>query len=253
MKLLILGCGTSTGVPIIGCDCGVCTSTEDRNIRTRASLLVRTASGNILIDTSTDLRFQSLKNGLKRIDAVLFTHPHADHIHGIDDLRAFNMTREGPIPCYGSAYTIERIKVMFDYIFDEGAHESWRPKLATTAVDSPFTVSGIDIAPIEIYHGKALILGFRIGKAAYLTDCSSIPPGSIEKLKGLDLLILGALRHKPHPTHMSIDEAVEVSRVIGARRTVLTHLSHAIDYTVENKKLPEGVELAYDSMEIEVE
>jgi phosphoribosyl 1,2-cyclic phosphate phosphodiesterase len=253
MKLLILGCGTSTGVPIIGCDCSVCTSTDPRNNRTRSSALLKTPAGFILIDTSTDLRAQSLRNGLKRIDAVLLTHPHADHIHGIDDLRAFNMLQEGAIPCYGSAYTIERLKAMFDYIFSEDPSQSWRPNLTATVVDSRFEVSGVEIIPIEIYHGEATIFGFRIGNAAYLTDCSSIPEESLKKLRGLELLVLGALRHKPHPTHMSIDEAVEASRRIGAARTVLTHLSHAIDYTVDNGKLPEGVELAYDSMSIEVD
>jgi phosphoribosyl 1,2-cyclic phosphate phosphodiesterase len=251
MKLLILGCGTSTGVPIIGCDCSVCTSTDPRNKRTRSSALIQIKDKNILIDTSTDLRAQSLENGLKRIDAVLLTHPHADHIHGIDDLRAFNMMQERAIPCYGSAYTIERVRVMFDYIFSEKPSESWRPNLTTTAVDSRFEAAGVDIIPIEICHGKAAIFGFRVGNAAYLTDCSSIPPASIEKLHGLKLLVLGALRHKPHPTHMTIDEAIETSRLIGANRTVLTHLSHAIDYT--NEKLPDGVELAYDSMSIEVD
>ncbi len=253
MKLIILGFGTSTGVPIISCDCGVCTSTDPRNTRTRSSALIKTEDKNILIDTSTDLRAQSLRNGLKRIDAVLLTHPHADHIHGIDDLRAFNMVQEGAIPCYGSAYTIERVRIMFDYIFSDSPSESWRPNLTATVVDSRFKASGTEVIPIEIYHGEASIFGFRIGNAAYLTDCSSIPKGSLEKLRGLELLVLGALRHKPHPTHMTIDEAVETSRLIGATRTVLTHLSHAIDYTVENAKLPDGVELAYDSMSIEIE
>ncbi len=251
MKLLILGCGTSTGVPIIGCDCSVCTSTDPRNARTRSSALIKTEDKNILIDTSTDLRAQSLRNGLRRIDAVLLTHPHADHIHGIDDLRAFNMLQKEAIPCYGSAYTIERVRVMFDYIFSEKPSESWRPNLTTTVIDSRFELFGIEVIPIKICHGKTAIFGFRVGSAAYLTDCSSIPPESIEKLQGLKLLVLGALRHKPHPTHMTIDEAVEASRRIGADRTVLTHLSHAIDYT--NEKLPDGVELAYDSMSIEVE
>ncbi len=253
MKLLILGCGTSTGVPIISCDCSVCSSANPRNSRTRSSALFETPSGNILIDTSTDLRSQSLRNGVKRIDAVLLTHPHADHIHGIDDLRAFNMVQEGPIPLYGSAYTIERVKTMFDYIFSKNPSQSWRPNLTTTAVDSRFEASRVEVLPIEIYHGKAQILGFRIGDAAYLTDCSSIPERSIEALQGLKVLVLGALRHKPHPTHMSIDEAIEASRLIGAERTVLTHLSHAIDYGVDNKALPDGVELAYDSMSIEIE
>jgi phosphoribosyl 1,2-cyclic phosphate phosphodiesterase len=252
MKLLILGCGTSTGVPVIGCVCDVCASTDPRNNRTRSSLLVSIDGRNILIDTSTDLRVQSLKHGLKRIDGVLFTHPHADHIHGIDELRAFNMRQEGPIKCYGSAHTIERIKIMFDYIFDKGSKESWRPNLTTTVINGPFTVAGQLVTPVEIIHGSASILGFRIGEAAYMTDCSSIPEGSMDLLKGLKVLILGALRQKPHPTHMSISEAVEASKAIKPGRTILTHLSHNVEYGADNSGLPDGVELAYDGMEIEV-
>lgn len=252
MKLLILGCGTSTGVPIIGCDCAVCTSTDRRNERTRSSLLVTSGERSVLIDTATDLRVQALRHGLKHLDGVLFTHPHADHIHGIDELRAFNMRQDGPIECYGGAYTIERIKVMFDYIFEKGYRESWRPNLSTTVVDGPFEAAGLGVTPISILHGSASIFGYRIGDAAYLTDCSSIPEGSLGLLKGLKVLILGALRHKPHPTHMSIDEAVEASGRIAPERTVLTHLSHNVEYEADNARLPEGVELAYDGMEIEV-
>lgn len=252
MKLLILGCGTSTGVPIIGCECSVCVSKNLRNKRTRSSVLVEADGKNLLIDTSTDLRQQSLAHNLRRLDGVLFTHPHADHIHGIDELRAFNMAQDGPIDCYGSSHTIERIKVMFDYIFEKGNKESWRPNLATTVVDGPFTVAGQPITPVEILHGTSRIFGYRIGDAAYLTDCSLIPDESLGLLKGLKVLVLGALRHKPHPTHMSIKEAVEASAAIKPDRTVLTHLSHSVDYDSDNAELPDGVELAYDGMEIEV-
>lgn len=251
MKLTILGCGTSTGVPVIGCRCGVCVSAEPRNSRTRASLLMRTEAGeNILIDTSTDLRAQCLKNRVERIDAVLFTHPHADHIHGIDELRAFNMMQDGPIPCYGNAFTIKRIRVMFDYIFEREVVESWRPRLSVTPIDSEFTLFGKRITPVEIYHGATSILGYRVGNAAYLTDCSRIPPESIEKLLGLDVLIIGALRHKAHPTHMNVDAALATSALLKPKRTLFTHLSHSLDYHEENKGLPDGVELAYDGMEI---
>lgn len=251
MRLVVLGCGTSTGVPVIGCHCGVCSSVEPFNKRTRSSLLVRSGGSNVLIDTSTDLRAQSLANGVERIDAVLFTHPHADHIHGIDELRAFNMVQGASIPCYANEYTIERIRVMFDYIFSNTGNESWRPQLTTSTVTGPFELYGMRVVPIEIRHGSAAILGYRIGDVAYVTDCSSMPPQSMEKLRGLEVLILGALRYKPHPTHLSIREALDIVAEIKPKRTLLTHLSHSLDYRVANSELPEGVELAYDGMVIE--
>ncbi|OGP37919.1 MAG: MBL fold metallo-hydrolase [Deltaproteobacteria bacterium GWC2_56_8] len=252
MKIIILGCGTSTGVPVIGCHCPTCSSSNPRNKRTRSSILVQEEGRNIPIDTSTDLRAQALGNGIERIDAVLFTHPHADHIHGIDDLRAFNLAQKGPIPCYGSALTIERIRVMFDYIFREDAGDGWKPNLTTNIVDGPVMVFGIGVEPIDISHGSAAIFGYRIGRLAYLTDCSGIPPASIEKLKGVELLILGALRHKPHPTHFSVEQAMEASRAIGPERTILTHLGHNLDYEKDASLLPPGIELAYDGLTIEL-
>ncbi len=251
MRLIILGCGTSTGVPVIGCHCGVCASKDPRNKRTRSSLLLQTAGRNILIDTSTDLRTQSLANGIERVDGVLFTHPHADHIHGIDDLRAFNLAQGSSIPCFGSDYTIKRIRVMFDYIFQEDTNDGWKPNLTTTVIDEPFELFGVVITPIEISHGKASIFGYRIKDTAYITDCSSIPKKSFELLKGVKTLILGALRHKPHPTHFSVREALDASAAINPERTILTHLSHSLDYTRDNPTLPKGIELAYDGMTLE--
>lgn len=251
MKLVILGSGTSTGVPVIGCRCEVCSSRDPRNKRTRASALISTRGKNILIDTSTDLRAQSLANGIERIDAVLFTHCHADHIHGIDDLRAFNHVQGSSIPCYGNPETIERIRSSFEYIFNDKAGDGWKPSLTATAVESPFEISGIEIIPVEVVHGRARILGYRIGKVAYITDCNSIPPESKEKLRDLEALVLGALRYKPHPTHFNIPQAIEVAEELKPRRCIFTHLGHNLDYKVDNPKLPEGVELAYDGMIIE--
>jgi len=210
-----------------------------------------TGGKNILIDTSTDLRSQSLANGLERIDSVLFTHPHADHINGIDDLRAFNLLQSGALPCYGSLYTVDRIKIMFDYIFREDSYDGWKPKLSMTAVYGPFDACGIEVTPVEILHGTASIYGYRIGAMAYLTDCSAIPEGSIKLLEGLDVLVLGALRHKPHPTHFTVEQAVQASRAIRPKRTLLTHLGHSLDYAKDNALLPKGMELAYDGLEIE--
>jgi len=252
MRVVILGCGTSTGVPMIGCGCAVCTSTDPGNRRSRASIVVEEAGRCVLIDTSTDLRSQALSSGISTVDGVLFTHAHADHVHGIDELRAFNRGSREPIACYGSRETLERIRSLFGYIFNYDADDGWKPNLSTTVVDGPFTLAGLSVTPVEIGHGKSRILGYRIRDLAYLTDCNSIPASSLPLLKGLKLLILGALRHKPHPTHFTIAEAVEASRMIRPARTILTHLSHNVDYSTENAALPDGVELARDGMSIDI-
>ncbi len=251
MKLLVLGCGTSTGVPVIGCDCAVCTSGDPRNRRTRSSVLVEARGAHILIDTSTDLRFQALSLGLKRIDAVLFTHSHADHIHGIDELRSFNMIQEGAIPCFADAATVGRIRSLFSYIFNSERADSITPSLTTTVVDGPFRAGPVEVIPVKARHGRASVLGFRIGCLAYMTDCSSIPPESMAKLQGLEVLVLGALRFRPHPTHMCIREAIEVAGALRPERTILTHLSHDVDYQRDSAKLPEGMEFAYDGMVVD--
>ncbi|MBI5875625.1 MAG: MBL fold metallo-hydrolase [Deltaproteobacteria bacterium] len=250
MKITILGCGTSTGVPVIGCKCSICISRDIKNKRTRSSLLVTANNKNILIDTSTDLRHQALSHNLERIDAVLYTHPHADHIHGIDELRSFNMIQKRPIPCYGSGFTINRIRDVFNYIFTNNENDSWKPELETFLISAPFDLFGFLIQPINIYHGKMQIFGFRINNFAYITDCSQIPDDSKKMLDNLDVLILGALRHKPHPTHFSIQEAVQIGAELKSKRVILTHLSHNLDYSETNKSLPQGFELAYDGMEI---
>lgn len=255
MKIVILGSGTSTGVPLIGCDCGVCLSEDKKNKRTRASVVFQVDGKNLLVDTSTDMRLQVIGNNIKTISGVLFTHKHADHIHGIDDLRAFNLTHAGPIPCFGNESTIDRVKQLFGYIFEgsRGNKESggWKPSLETTVISEDFRVAGVDVIPLEVDHGRDKIFGYRVGNGAYITDCSGVPVGTMEKLKGLDVLILGALRHKPHPTHFTVTEAIEVSKKIGAKRTIFTHLSHDIDFEKENALLPEGIELAYDGMVLE--
>ena len=248
MRLLVLGCGTSTGVPVIGCTCTVCRSGNPRNRRTRSSALVRTRGSSILIDTSTDLRHQAITQGLTRIDSVLFTHPHADHIHGIDELRSFNMIQHRPIDCYADAATTARIRLIFEYIFSGEETESITPRLSLHVVDGPFMAGPVEVLPLELHHGRAAVLGFRMGGLAYLTDCSTVPPPAMERLRGLDVLVLGALRFRSHPTHMSIPEALELAATLGPRRTILTHLSHEVDYERDNANLPEDVELAYDGM-----
>ncbi|MBW7957232.1 MAG: MBL fold metallo-hydrolase [Deltaproteobacteria bacterium] len=253
MKIVILGCGTSTGVPVIGCHCEICSSPNPLDKRTRSSLLIHSNGRNVLIDTSTDLRAQALANGIERIDAVLYTHPHADHIHGIDDLRAFNLSNgNAAIPCYGSARTVSRIMSTFEYIFRDDGMDGWKPNLSIQAVEGPFELFGENVTPVPVMHGQAAIFGWRVGKLAYVTDCSEIPESSFKALRGAELLILGALRQKPHPTHFTISQALEAAKKIGAQRTIFTHLSHNVLYERDSKTLPPGVEFAHDGLTAEI-
>jgi len=252
MKALILGCGTSTGVPLIGCGCAVCVSTEPKNKRTRASALLSVNGRNILIDTSTDLRAQALVNNLRRIDAVLYTHEHADHLHGIDDLRSFNMAMGASIPCYSDLKTISKIREKFSYIFERSEGDGWKPELTLHEIKGKFNLFDFEVTPVEIEHGYGRILGFRVGALAYITDCSGIPKEALGLLKGVNVLILGALRQKPHPSHFSIDEAIEAAGQVGAGEVYLTHLGHNLDYVTDSPKLPQGVHFAYDGLEIDV-
>ncbi|MDT8317895.1 MAG: GPMC system MBL fold metallohydrolase [bacterium] len=251
MRITILGSGTSTGVPLIGCDCDVCSSTDSRNRRTRSSILISSEAGNILVDTSTDLRYQALENGIRRIDAVLFTHAHADHVHGIDELRSFNFIQKKAIPCFGNATTLDRIQRMFSYIFKDHNFGGGIPQLTMNEVADKFSLLDEEVVPVEVIHGDLPILGYRIADIAYITDCSEIPVASMEKLKGLDLLILGALRYTKHDTHFSVDEAMDVVRALKPERALFTHLGHDLDYEKAVAALPENVGLAYDGMTME--
>ena len=252
-RITILGSGTSTGVPLIGCDCQVCLSSDARNKRTRSSILISLEAGNILVDTSTDLRYQALKNCIKSVDAVLFTHAHADHVHGIDELRSFNFLQKSAIPCYGNALTLERIETMFSYIFrGNSSNGGGIPRLTMNEASAEIDMLGESIIPIEVLHGELPILGYRFSGFAYITDCSQIPDSSMEKMEGLDLLILGALRHKPHSTHFSIDEALDVIKKLKPKKALLTHLGHDLDYEKMMTWLPEDVGLAYDGMTIDI-
>lgn len=253
MKVLFLGSGTSTGVPVIGCKCAVCKSDDPRNKRTRSSILITTEEDgirNILVDTTTDLRFQALANDIERIDAVLFTHAHADHIHGIDDLRTFNHIQGEAIPCYGSLDTMEDIREKFRYIFNGSARRDWVPRLGIHIVSSEFFLYGLRILPLKIYHGDTTIFGYRINDVSYLTDCNGIPEDTKSLLQGTKLLILDATRYQPHAKHYGLAQAVEVIGELKPERAVLTHLSHTFDHNKVNDELPPGIELAYDGMEI---
>lgn len=252
IKITVLGCGTSTGVPMIACDCPVCTSRDIRNKRTRSSILISKGKKNVLIDTSTDLRYQSLKNNVRNVNAVLFTHCHADHVHGIDELRSFNFVQKESIPCYGDEHTLNRIKQMFSYIFNKNHIGGGIPDISLNALNEEFSVEvgGTSFTPIPVIHGNMTILGYRFNNVAYITDCSEIPAPSMDKLKGLNTLILGALRHRPHNTHFNIEEALDVVEHLNPRQTFFTHLSHEVDYESTMSSLPDSVSLAYDGMTI---
>lgn len=248
MKITILGCGTSTGVPMVGCGCPVCMSDDPRDKRTRASILITVNNHAVLIDTSTDLRRQVLQHRVKRIDAVLFSHSHADHVNGIDDLRGFHFLHKEVIPCFAARATLDTLMKNFSYIFHEHDSSGYTPLLAANAIDTPFELFDQTVIPVPLVHGKTFSYGYRIGNFAYLTDCSAIPDASMELLAGLELLIIDGLRWTEHPYHFNITGAIAAARQMGAQRTILTHLTHEIAYS-ENGRLPAGIEFGYDGME----
>ena len=251
MKVTILGSGTSTGVPMVGCHCPVCTSDDLRDNRTRTSLLVENNGKYLLVDTATDLRSQAIREKIPAIDAVLYTHPHADHIHGIDDLRGFHFISREIIPCYATADTLAEIDSKFSYIFTGHATYGYHQLLEPHPLTGPFTLFGVNIIPVPLLHGSMQSTGFRFGNFAYLTDCSSIPAESMQLLAGLDILVIDALRHTPHPHHFNFAGAIEISIRIGAKRTYFTHLTHEISHR-EEAELPEGIFLAYDGLQFEL-
>jgi phosphoribosyl 1,2-cyclic phosphate phosphodiesterase len=254
--MVLLGTGTSVGVPMIGCGCPVCTSDNPRNRRTRCGVALGLPHGNLLIDTPPDLRQQLLRERIGVVHAVLYTHEHADHIFGLDDLRLMQFYLGGPVPMYCEPAVERRIRKSFDYAFQppDGKHRGAIPQLAMHPIDlAPFEVLGAEVTPIRLEHGVAApVLGFRFGNVAYCTDCNAIPPASMERLAGLDLLVLDCLRRKPHATHFSLDEALEVASQLAPKRTLLTHLSHELEHDATSAELPPGVELAYDGLEVEL-
>lgn len=253
MKIRILGCATSTGVPIVGCNCHVCMSDNPRNKRTRSSAFIETHNTNILIDSSTDLRFQALSNNITHIDAVLYTHSHADHTHGIDDLRTFNFINKTSIDCFGNEMTVDNIRTNFRYIFQNLPVFGGKPKLNFSVVDNNFSINGQEIVPVEIEHASWNIFGYRIGNFAYLTDCSGIPDASMGKLEGLELLVLGALRYRPHKAHFTVEEAVEQIERISPKHAILTHMGHELEYEELNSSLPDYIQPGYDGLEFNIE
>ena len=252
LTVTLMGSGTSTGVPVIGCSCAICTSDNPRNRRLRPGLKLETAAGVALVDTPPDLREQALRFGLPRLDAVLFTHSHADHVFGLDDVRIFNFRQRAPIPCYASRETLRTLRRAFAYVFEETQEGGGKPQLDLVEIDGPFELLGRRVVPVPVLHGAMEVLGFRLGSFAYVTDCSAIPESSFRLLDGVEVLILDALRYRPHSTHFSVEQAVEAAARIGAARTILTHLAHDVDYGAPEVELPPAVELGYDGIRFEV-
>lgn len=252
-RLIFLGTGTSTGVPVIGCECEVCRSTDPRNKRTRSSVLLELPRGNLLIDTTPEMRLQLLGQGIGRVHAIAFTHHHADHLFGLDDARLFPKYIGGPVPIFCEAETEEAIRQVFSYAFHERAvavPTGGLPRIVFERITPgvPFEVLGQMILPIRLDHGRFAVLGFRVGDLAYCTDVNRIPEASWPLLQGLDTLILDALRRKPHPTHFNLDEALAVIGALRPRRAILTHLAHDFDHGPSESALPAGVALAYDGL-----
>ena len=253
LRVVLLGTGTSTGVPMIGCDCPVCCSEDPLDQRSRSSILVTVDDHPILIDTTPELRMQCVRNGVRRIEAVLFTHFHADHVVGLDDLRRFNDLQKRSLTCYGDAATVLGLRQMFSYAFEHlPNYPSTKPQLELQTIDGAFDVCGVPIIPIPLYHGPLPVLGFRFGPFAYCTDCSRIPDESMQLLKGVEILVIDGLRWRPHPTHFNIEQATDAARQIGARQTYFTHIAHDLPHAATNDSLPDGTALGYDGQIIEL-
>ncbi len=256
MQLTFLGTGTSFGVPQIGCDCPVCHSADPRDRRTRSAALVRSADATILIDTPPELRLQLLAAGVRRIDAVLYTHEHADHVNGIDDLRMFSVREGRPLPVYGPPETLDRLREGFRYIFDESAppfRGTSKPSLELHALEAgeETRIAGIPVLPLAFEHGHLRVFGYRFGSMAYLTDVKSVPRAQHDRLRGLDVLALNALWWRAHPTHLSITEAIGIAAELAVARTYLTHLTHETGHEALGAQLPDGVFAAYDGLTVE--
>lgn len=255
-SILFLGCGASVGVPMIACRCSTCLSTDPRDKRTRSSILVRAPNGlSALIDSSTDFRAQALRHRIDDIDALFYTHHHADHIHGVDELRVYCFLRKKRIPTYGSRDTLDRIRSMFPYLFSaerpEGGEIS-KLDLIALEIGQRVSIGAITISPLKALHGSLEIYGYKIDQTAYLTDCSHIPTESLQALEGIDTLIVGAIGFESHPTHFTLERALEAIETIAPRRAYLTHTDHNLPYKETQNRLPANVNMAYDGLEIRI-
>jgi phosphoribosyl 1,2-cyclic phosphate phosphodiesterase len=254
MRAQLLGTGTSSGVPLIGCDCAVCKSADPRNRRRRTCLHLEAGGVHIQVDTPPDFREQALEYGVEHIDAVLFTHAHADHVFGFDDIRRFNTIQKCVIPAYADASTLADLRRIFDYISTDKIPGFYRPQIDFKVVESPFRVGDVEVTPLPVEHGPKPTFGFRFdadgSSLAYVPDCKSMPEGTIDLIRGVDVMLLDALRYREHMTHMTIDESVALLQQIGAGQSYLVHLCHNVDHASQDAKLPEGINVSYDGMKI---
>lgn len=250
MRITFLGTGTSHGIPMIGCDCDVCRSGDPHNKRTRASVFVEVDGANLLIDTPPELRLQVIREDIRRVDAVLFTHAHADHVFGLDDVRRFNDLSGHVMPCYGLQGALRTIRQAYEYVFVPTQVGGGKPALELIPIESRFATCGIDVQPVQVLHGKLDVLGYRIGGFAYVTDVSCIPEESMELLRGVEVLVLGVLRPQPHETHFSVDQGLQVVESLRPNSAYFTHIAHRLDHELTNAQLPPHVRLAYDGLQI---
>jgi phosphoribosyl 1,2-cyclic phosphate phosphodiesterase len=253
LQLTVLGSGTSMGVPTLGCHCTVCDSADPHDKRTRPSILLAYNGRNVVIDTTPDFRFQAMREKIDRLDAVLYTHPHADHILGLDDIRPYNLKQRGVVPIYAAEDTQVTLRRQFAYVFDHAVTESSVPEVEMHTIDGPFDLFGMRFTPVPAHHGPQPVLGFRFGKTAYLTDFSAVPESSKQLLHGLDDFILDALRYTPHPMHSNVEQSLELVRELQPKRAWFTHICHDLGHARDNAKLPHGVQLAYDGLKLEVQ
>ncbi len=251
MQLTMLGVGSSAGTPVVGCKCATCLSTNPRNVRTRCSSLITLDTGeNILIDSGPDLRQQALRENITCVDAVLYTHTHADHLHGIDDLRAFCQIQRAQIPLFASQDAIEHISAKFGYTLREPTNYWDLPVLSVTPINKPFELFSTLITPIPVMHGKIAIFGFRIGNMAYLTDVSEIPEASFDLLQGLELLLIDCLREKTHPTHINVEQSISYASRINAKQSYMIHMTHDLEYEALMNRLPNNVLAGFDGLKL---
>ncbi len=249
----MLGCGTSTGVPMVASNPPIARSPNPKDHRLRSAIYLEAAGSHVLIDTGPDLRTQCLLNNITRIDAVLYTHAHADHVHGIDDIRGFNIARGGPIDCYGHADVLGAIEERFSYAFQPWSGRGfWRPMLTPHHIDGPFRIGNLEVAPFEQIHARQPSWGYRFGPFAYSTDVKDLPPASFQALRGIEVWIVDALRYEPHPSHAHVDQVLAWVTELGVKRTILTHMNHEMFYDELIAGLPKGVEPGYDGLVIEL-
>ena len=251
MKVILLGTGTSQGIPVIGCNCPVCLSKDPHNKRTRSSAIVSYHGRNIVIDTATEFRIQMLRENIKHVDAVLFTHAHADHIHGLDDIRQFNEIQRTSIPCFGNKETIDTIKHIYSYIFMATQIGGGKPDISLNNVSSNLELFNKTIIPLPLKHGSLDIFGYRIGNFAYITDASHIPGDTVEKIRNLDVLVLNALRYEPHDAHFSVDEALDIINQVKPKKAYLTHICHRLEQKHTEEALPKNIFMGFDGLIIE--